>query len=41
MAREVAIEIVDGPGGLMEHPGLVDDVSLFLDEDDKDFLLKD
>jgi ATP-dependent DNA helicase RecG len=40
-AREVAIEIVDGPGGLAAHPGLVDDVSLFLDEDDKDFLLKD
>ena len=40
-AREVAIEIVDGPGGLAAHRGLVDDVGLFLDEDEKDFLLKD
>jgi ATP-dependent DNA helicase RecG len=40
-AREVAHEIVDGPGGLTAHPGLVADVSLFLDEDEKDFLLKD
>jgi len=40
-AREVALEIVDGEGGLAAHPGLVDDVGLFLDEDEKDFLLKD
>jgi ATP-dependent DNA helicase RecG len=39
-AREVALEIVDGEGGLTAHPGLVDDVGLFLDEDEKDFLLK-
>jgi ATP-dependent DNA helicase RecG len=40
-AREVAIEIVDDRGGLSAHPGLADDVGLFLDEDEKDFLLKD
>jgi ATP-dependent DNA helicase RecG len=40
LAREVAHEIVDGPGGLAAHPGLVADVGLFLDEDEKDFLLK-
>jgi ATP-dependent DNA helicase RecG len=38
-AREVALEIVDGDG-LTADPGLVDDVSLFLDEDEQDFLLK-
>jgi ATP-dependent DNA helicase RecG len=40
-AREVALEIVDHHGGLPAHPGLADDVGLFLDEDDQDFLLKD
>jgi ATP-dependent DNA helicase RecG len=31
---------VDGPGGLAAHPGLLDEVALFLDEDEQDFLLK-
>ena len=39
-AREVAIEIVDGPGGLAAHPLLMEEVALFLDEDEQDFLLK-
>ena len=39
-AREVALEIVDGEGGLAAHPALVDELSLFLDEDERDFLLK-
>jgi ATP-dependent DNA helicase RecG len=39
-AREVAMAIVDGEGGLVAHPALVDEVALFLDEDEQDFLLK-
>ena len=39
-AREVAFEIVDGEGGLKAHPDLRDELALFLDEDDADFLLK-
>jgi ATP-dependent DNA helicase RecG len=39
-AREVAFEIVDGEGGLRAHPDLLDELRLFLDEDDADFLLK-
>ncbi len=39
-AREVAMVIVDGDGGLAAHTGLVDEVALFLDEDEQDFLLK-
>jgi ATP-dependent DNA helicase RecG len=51
-AREVALAIVDGsegpagPGagegavGLAAHPGLLDEVTLFLDEDEQEFLLK-
>jgi ATP-dependent DNA helicase RecG len=39
-ARELATEIVDGDGGLAAHPALVDEVALFLDEDEQDFLLK-
>jgi hypothetical protein len=49
-AREVAIAIVDGTEagpvgtdgetGLAAHPALLDEVTLFLDEDEQDFLLK-
>jgi ATP-dependent DNA helicase RecG len=39
-AREVAFAIVDGDGGLEAHPELADEVALFLDEDDQEFLLK-
>ncbi|HET6954438.1 MAG TPA: ATP-dependent DNA helicase RecG [Acidimicrobiales bacterium] len=39
-AREVAFAIVDGAGGLEAHPDLADEVGLFLDEDDQEFLLK-
>jgi ATP-dependent DNA helicase RecG len=39
-AREVAFAIVDDEGGLEAHPGLADEVALFLDEDDQEFLLK-
>ena len=39
-ARELAFEIVDGEGGLEAHPDLRDELALFLDEDDTDFLLK-
>jgi ATP-dependent DNA helicase RecG len=39
-AREVAFAIVDGEGGLEAHADLVDEVALFLDEDDQEFLLK-
>jgi ATP-dependent DNA helicase RecG len=42
-AREVAMAIVDGDGngdGLAGHPELLDEVALFLDEDDQEFLLK-
>jgi len=39
-AREVAFAIVDDNGGLEAHPALADEVALFLDEDDQEFLLK-
>ena len=39
-AREVAFAIVDGDGGLEAHADLLDEVALFLDEDDQEFLLK-
>jgi ATP-dependent DNA helicase RecG len=39
-AREVAFTIVDGEGGLESHVDLFDEVALFLDEDDQEFLLK-
>jgi ATP-dependent DNA helicase RecG len=39
-AREVALAIVDGEGGLEAHVDLLDEVALFLDEDDQEFLLK-
>jgi ATP-dependent DNA helicase RecG len=39
-AREVAFTIVDGEGGLEAHTDLLDEVALFLDEDDQEFLLK-
>jgi ATP-dependent DNA helicase RecG len=39
-AREVAFELVDGPGGLAAHPVLADEVTHLLGEDDADFLLK-
>jgi ATP-dependent DNA helicase RecG len=48
-AREVALAIVDGTGdapspeaptGLAAHPALLDEVTLFLDEDEQEFLLK-
>jgi ATP-dependent DNA helicase RecG len=39
-ARELAFAIVDADGGLEAHPALADEVALFLDEDDQEFLLK-
>jgi ATP-dependent DNA helicase RecG len=42
-AREVAVAIVDGADGgdgLVGRPALVDEVALFLDEEDQEFLLK-
>ncbi len=43
-AREAAFAIVDGEGGdgggLERHPDLLDEVALFLDDEDQDFLLK-
>jgi len=39
-ARDVAFEIVDGEGGLAAHPDLFDELALFLDDDERDFLLK-
>jgi hypothetical protein len=38
-AREVAFAIVDDEG-LDAHPDLVDEVALFLDDADQEFLLK-
>jgi ATP-dependent DNA helicase RecG len=38
-ARDVAFTIVDGEG-LDAHPDLADELTLFLDEADQDFLLK-
>jgi ATP-dependent DNA helicase RecG len=39
-ARELAFAIIDGDGGLEAHADLLDEVALFLDEDDQEFLLK-
>jgi ATP-dependent DNA helicase RecG len=39
-ARKVAFSIVDGEGGLEAHTDLLEEVALFLDEDDQEFLLK-
>jgi ATP-dependent DNA helicase RecG len=39
-ARELAFTIVDGEGGLEAHADLIDEVSLFLDDADQEFLLK-
>ncbi|HEY8525097.1 MAG TPA: ATP-dependent DNA helicase RecG [Acidimicrobiales bacterium] len=39
-AREVAFAVVDGDGGLEAHPELADEVALFLDDADQEFLLK-
>jgi ATP-dependent DNA helicase RecG len=39
-ARDVAIELVDADPDLSEHPLLADEVSLFLGEEEQDFLLK-
>jgi ATP-dependent DNA helicase RecG len=39
-ARDVAFRIVDGGGGLEAYGELLDEVALFLDEDDQEFLLK-
>jgi ATP-dependent DNA helicase RecG len=39
-AREVAFAIVDGDGGLDAYPDLADEVALFLDEEEQEFLLK-
>ena len=43
LEQEVLVVLVDGGdgrGGLDDHPDLVAEVALFLDEDDQDFLLK-
>jgi ATP-dependent DNA helicase RecG len=39
-AREIAFEIVDADPSLDEHPLLRDEVELFLDDDDREFLFK-
>jgi ATP-dependent DNA helicase RecG len=39
-ARAVAIELVDADPLLESHPQLRDEVELFLDEEERDFLLK-
>src|SRR5690606_36848157 len=39
-AREVAFTIVDGEGGLAVDEAMLDEVGLFLDEADQEFLLK-
>jgi ATP-dependent DNA helicase RecG len=39
-AREVAFEIVDGPGGISAQPGLADELRLFVGDEEADFLLK-
>ena len=40
VAREVAFELVDGPGGLDAHPLLVEEVDLLLAAEDDEYLLK-
>ena len=39
-AREVAFELVDADPGLAGHPLLRDELELFLDPEDAEFLLK-
>ena len=39
-AREVAFELVDADPTLEGHPDLLDEVEAFLDDDDREFLLK-
>ncbi|HET6664219.1 MAG TPA: DNA helicase RecG, partial [Acidimicrobiales bacterium] len=39
-ARDVAFRIVDGDGGLEAYGELLEEVALFLNEDDQEFLLK-
>jgi len=39
-ARDVAFELVDSDPGLAEHPVLAQEVTLFLGDDEADFLLK-
>ena len=40
VAREVALQLVGDGDGLSRHPGLADEVALFLGEAESDFLLK-
>jgi ATP-dependent DNA helicase RecG len=40
LAREVAIELVDRDPLLEANPMLRDEIELFLDDDDREFLLK-
>ena len=37
-ARDIAFELVESDPGLDGHPELLDEVELFLDEDDREFL---
>jgi ATP-dependent DNA helicase RecG len=39
-AREVAVELVDADPVLTEHPQLLAEVEAFLDDEDREFLLK-
>jgi ATP-dependent DNA helicase RecG len=39
-ARAVAFEIVDGPGGLKAEPELLEELRVFLDDEDAEFLMK-
>ena len=39
-AREVAFELVDADPGLADHPQLLAEVEAFLDDEDREFLLK-
>jgi ATP-dependent DNA helicase RecG len=39
-AREVAIELVDADPHLAGHPALLEEVGVFLDEEDREFLMK-
>jgi ATP-dependent DNA helicase RecG len=37
-ARDVAFELVEADPGLAEHPDLLAEVELFLDEEDREYL---
>ena len=39
-ARDEAVAIVGDGSGLADHPELVDEVDLFLGDDESDYLLK-